>query len=109
MSEENKNTNNKPKDNDPNSWKNRERGAAWNWPDDQNPDKMSIVIKNSEGKDIKFVALKNSFKSDKKHPYWKIFIDNQDYKTKNPVAKTEPKKKVIEAKSTELPESDDPF
>jgi hypothetical protein len=66
---ENKNAN-KQQDNDPNSWKNRERGAIWAY-----PDKLSIFIKDSNGKELKYVAFKNKFKSEEKHPEWRVYTE----------------------------------
>ena len=74
MSEQNK----KQKDNDPNSWANREKGAIWEF-----NDRLSISLKNKEGQEVRFVAFRNKFKTEPKHPAWRIYTELPNTKTGN--------------------------
>ncbi|MDO8609366.1 MAG: hypothetical protein Q7R95_02370 [bacterium] len=91
MSEQTKPEVKKTVNNDPNSWKAREKGCYWIG--DNN--KLNIHIKNKDGNVIKFVAFPNKFKEEgSNQPDGRIYTDIKDYQGSNSTT-TKPAPKVV--------------
>ncbi len=90
------NTQPKPKKN----WRSLEVGAIWKFDDSE---RLTLKIKNKDGKDVRFVCFKNKFKDpnnreDDRLPTWRVYKDDSNY---NPTAKVVTEKVEKKSESTE--------
>lgn len=96
----NNNSNPKPKK----DWRALEVGCIWQFAEDR----MTLKMKNKDGKEIRFVCFKNKFKDpnnreDDRLPAWRVYKDDSEY---NPTASTQKKvesKPKPAAKKVEAP------
>jgi hypothetical protein len=84
--------------NNKDQWRARDRGCYWVGENNR----MTIHIKNNDGKIIKFIAFPNKFKEEgSNQPDGRIYIDIKDYKPSNgATTKTESQTKKVTKEPT---------